>query len=167
MDWLIGILVVGGMFAFVRYLNQSQKKRLLSEDKIVDRGNNNYYKQMHIFTTTVSSVEELGNALNQAPLSENKISFEPNYSNGVIIFHQRGSGGTFGAALRTLENDGEKFCYKFQVEAWREGNSGLTRRDFFGANILLTAIERAFFQLDSDTNVQRLDSTHKTKPSFF
>ena len=166
MQWFILIVSALGVFGLIYYLNQKEKTRLLSENKIIDRGNYNYYKQAHFFSTRISSIEEIGNALDKQVISVERISFEPNYDKGMIVFRQ-GGGGTFAAALRSYEKEAELYKYRFQVEAWRERKGGITRLDMFGANVLLTAIERTFFQLDNNTNVQRQAAKYKTKPNFF
>jgi|GEM_PF-2089563 len=146
---------------------------LLAENKVIDRNDYDYYKQAHIFTTKTSSIAEIGNVLNKTDLMERKITFKSNYGNdgiGMIEFHQRGFGGSFAAALRSFQRS-EKlglYRYRFQVEAWYENEKiGTTQQDVLGANILLTAIERAFFQLDENTEVQRVNVTYKEKVDFF
>jgi hypothetical protein len=149
------------------YLGKRKKTRLLSEGKIIER-KTDFLTQEHRFTTVTSNLEDIGNALNKTVFGEEKISFEPNYGQGVIVFHKGGVGGTFGAALRSAGQDGSaSYRYRFQVEAYREQKLGVSAEDVHGANVLLTAIERAFMQLDPGTSVQRVKAEYKTKSKFF
>lgn len=162
MQWIIIILATLGIFGLVYFLNKNKKMRFLGENKIIDRGNNDYFKQMHVFTTVTVSIADIGNALNKSVLSEEDISIAPDYEKSLIVFHQGGSDGSFAAALRTVGQDGESYIYRFQIESWTE-KQGITRQDLLGANVLLTAIERAFLQLDRNTKVQSQQARYKTK----
>ena len=166
MTLFIVFLIAGALIWLSFHLGKRKKTRLLSEGKIIER-KTDFLEQAHCFITKTSSIADIGNALNKAVLSEEKISFEPNYGQGIIVFHKGGAGGTFGAALRSLGQDGSaSYRYKFQVEAYREQRLGVSAEDMHGANVLLTAIERAFMQLDPGTSVQRVKAEYKTKSKF-
>jgi hypothetical protein len=163
---IVGILIAAAGFGFNAYLGQQRKARLLAAGRILER-EADFFKQAHYFTTKTGKVSDIGIAIDHALLTEERISFEPHYEQGGIVFHKGGVGGTFGAVLRSMEPEGGLYRYRFQVESWRESNSDITQDDFYGANVLLTAIEKAFMQLDRDTEVQRLKAEYKTKTKFF
>lgn len=144
----IGAIIYGIIF----YLNISKKNKLKAENKIIDR-DAIFLKREHFFETSVSSLREIGDTIDKSLLSSEDISFEPDYEHGIIIFHNNISGGTFGAGLRMAGNADGSYRYSFKIDAWREINMGITRQDSFNANVLLTAIERAFLQLDPQVKV--------------
>ena len=166
MQWFLLIMLCAGSFLLMRYLNNRAKSKLLDADLIVSRGNE-FYKQAHIFTTRTNDFSAIAGAIDQNALYAQKISFEPNIGQEQIIFHNQISFGSFGARLRRLEPLNGIPRYKFQVEAWRDGQYGITRQDINGANVLLTAIERAFLSIDQNTCVERMELAYSTKPGLF
>ena len=168
MEWVLIILVSAGGFALAMYLKNRKKSELESKGRYVERGDA-FFKQGHYFFTRAGDFATLAGSIDINALYEEKISFEPSYEHGQIIFHNRVNFGSFGARLRYLgqrEQD-NLYAYLFQVEAWREGQYGITRQDLFGANALLTMIEKAFLRLDPVTEVQRTDGQYKTKVKLF
>ena len=165
MQVVIVILVLGVILGLVFAINSRNKRDLLEQGKIIER-KTEFFRQAHLFTTKIQSISDIGNAINQTVLNEEKISFEPRYDQGIIVFHNQKAFGTFAAALRTLGKDDEGMHqYNFQVEAWRERDNSITRQDIFGANVLLTSIEKAMLQLDPDTKVDSAKFKTKTKRS--
>lgn len=161
---ILGLSAV--FYGIIYYLNISKKNKLMAENKIIDR-NQSFFKKEHFFETSVSSIQELGDAIERGVLGSESISFEPDYGRGSIIFHNNVSFGTFGAALRSDGNAEGIYKYSFRVEAWKEKNGMITRQDLFNANVLLTAIEKAFLKLDPQTRVSEQEMMIKTKHSFF
>lgn len=133
----IGAIVYG----VIVYLNISKKNKLKAENKIIDR-DAIFFKREHFFEASVSSLREIGGAIDKSLLSSEGISFEPDYEHGTIIFHNNVSFGTFGAGLRAAGNADGVYRYSFKIDAWRETNGAITRQDFFNANVLLTTIDR-------------------------
>jgi len=160
--WVLIIIVSGGAFALSRHLANRKKNELESSGKIVER-KNSFFKQAHFFSTKTNDLNVIGNAIDKNVLGEEKLSYEPNIANGQIVFHNRINFGSFGAHLVSLGAQDGQCRYKFQVTAWREGQYGITRQDLFGANVLLTAIEKAFLYLDPYTNVERANASYKSK----
>lgn len=160
------VLFSGGMFFLVWYLNNKKKTELMSKGQIVDRGNN-FYKQAHTFTTRTGDFSAIARAIDHYVLGENKITFEPYIEQGQIVFNNRVNFGSFRARLKTLGHQDGQYYYQFQVETWSEGQYGMTRQDLFGANILLTAIEKAFLRIDPETGADRMAATYKTKTRLF
>lgn len=166
MEWVAIIGIAAICYGIIFYLNVSKKNKLKEENKIIDR-DPVFFKREHFFETSVASLKEIGDAVDQGVLNSEGISFEPDYGRGIIIFHNNVSFGTFGAALRTAGNADGVYRYSFKIDAWRETNGGITRQDLFNANVLLTAIEKAFLKLDPQTKVSDQASKITRKHSLF
>lgn len=152
MAWIFIIGVAAIVLGINFYLNTSRKNTLKAENKIIDR-DAVFFEREHFFETSVSSLKEIGDAIDKSILGSETISFEPDYEHGMIVFHNNGSFGTFGAALRAAATTENISRYSFRIEAWRETKNGINRQDFFNANVLLTTIEKAFLKLDPQTKV--------------
>ena len=164
MNWILIIVVGAGGLYLSWYLNNRKKTELMSKGLIIDRGNG-FYKQAHLFASGVGDFTTIASAIDRNVLYEQKISFEPYIEYGQVIFQNRINFGSFSARLKTLGLHNGLYHYQFQVETWRDGKYGTTRQDLFGANVLLTAIERAFLRLDPETHVDSMAAAYKTKPS--
>lgn len=166
MVWVIIIGVSAILYGIMFYMRASRKNTLKAENKIIDR-DAIFFKREHLFETSVSSLREIGNAIDKEILSSETISFEPNYERGIIIFHNNVSFGTFGAALRAEGARDGIYRYSFKIDAWREGNTGINGKDYFNANVLLTTIEKAFLKLDPQTKVSDQAAKITSKHSLF
>ena len=166
MEWVIIIVIGAGAFFLVHRIQSKQKAELLSKGLIVDRGGG-FYKQAHIFATGVGDFATIAGAIDRNVLNEQKISFEPDVQQGQVLFQNRINFGSFRARLKTLGLHNGLYHYQFQVEEWRDGKYGTTRQDLFGANVLLTAIERAFVRLDPQTCADSIAAAYKIKPRLF
>ena len=164
MEWVIVILATVGVYSLVWYLNKSSRNKLAAKGRYVERGNA-FFKQGHLFFTRIYDFSAIAWAIDKYALHEEKISFEPNVEHGQIVFRNMVSFGTFASRLQYLgqRNHDGMYAYRFQVEAWREGQYGVTRQDILGANVVLTMIERAILWLDPATEVQRAAGEYKTK----
>ncbi|MCL2354308.1 MAG: hypothetical protein FWC68_00110 [Oscillospiraceae bacterium] len=160
------VLLVGGYYIILYYLNHRTKTDLLAKNKIIDRPNK-FFEQEHIFITKIKTLSKIGEVIDKNVLNEYKISFEPNYEHHAIVFKNHAISGTFGAGIILVGNEKKLFKYKFQIEAWNTVRGALGRPDLYGANILLTAVERAFLKLDPDTEVIRKKAIYMKKPRLF
>ena len=164
MQWFILILLSAGVFALIWYIQKRQKTQLTSKGRYIERGSA-FYKQSHCFYTRTDNFNAIIGSIDQNALFEEKISFEPDVGQGRIIFQNMVSFGTFIASLsysgRREQDNLNTFI--FQIESWRDGQYGITRQDLFGANILLTLIEKAFLSLDPATEVERAAAQYKSK----
>ena len=162
--WVLIICFTVAIYGIAFYLNKRRKDELKRENKIIDR-DPIFFKREHYFECLISTLREIGEELDKSVLSSEGISFEPDYASEKITFHNNISFGTFGAALRAVGNEEGVYKYRFCVEAWREQGYGISRQDYFGANVLLTVIERAFLRLDPKTKVfdkaMKITYTHK------
>jgi len=166
MEWILIIIISAGGFYLSWYLNKRKKTGLVSKGLIIDRGNG-FYKQAHVFVTGVGDFAAIAGAIDRNVLYGQKISFEPFIEQGQVIFQNHVNFGSFRARLKTLGLYNGRYHYQFQVEEWRDGQYGTTRQDLFGANILLTAIEKAFLRVDPGTSADSIAAAYKAKPRLF
>ena len=163
MEWVLIILVSAGGLFLSLHLKNRKKNELISKGLIVER-NDRFFQQEHVFATRVGDFAAIAAAIDRNALNEQKITFEPYIEHGQIVFNNRISFGSFRARLTTLGLNNGLYYYRFQVEAWRDGQYGTTRQDIFGANVVLTAIERAFLRLDPQTGANYAEAAYVTKP---
>lgn len=163
MEWVIVILlavcVYGGLFIY----SKKRQNSLIQEGKMVER-NNEFFKQKHTFKTIISSTEKIFNVLDKSAISENKISCV--LQSNKIVFQNNAVGGSFVAHFKNDEVDSDHFYYSFQVDNWTEKNSMLSNKDLFGANIVLTALEKAILKLDAQATITRENKQYKSKTKF-
>jgi len=163
MIWVVILIGVAALAGTFYYWKNKQASTIESGDAI--KRDNDFFKQEHNFTTAITSITELGNAIDKGTLDRNKVSFEPKYENGRIFFHNQSMSGTFGATLKFVETVDDKFIYQFKVNAWRE-KSGIAYTDLIAANVLLTTIEKAVLSLDNEATISRKHATYTTKTKF-
>jgi hypothetical protein len=164
---VIFIIVAVGVVALRYYFVFKKKAELKETGKLIDR-DNVFFRQKHIFTTKTASIAKVGEVLDISALTEAKITVFKAYDQDAIAFRQGGAGGTYEAGIRADKTEGELYQYAFYVESWTaNGSSQYSYTDLHGANVLLTAIEKAFIALDPDTAVRREMTTHKTKSKWF
>jgi len=166
MEWVIIIVGSAAGFLLSWYLKNKKKTELVTKGLIIDRGNG-FYKQAHVFATRVGDFAAIAGNIDRNVLAGQKISFEPFISQGQVLFQNQISFGSFRARLKTLGLHNGLYHYQFQVEEWRDVQHGTTRQDIFGANVLLTAIEKAFLRLDPETNADSIAAAYKTRPGLF
>ena len=160
---LISVLIfTGGLIALLAYLEKKKTNQFISRGNAMKR-DNSFYRDRYIFITSIGDFAAISNAIDRNILSEMKIAFEPNIENGWIRFQNSILGGSFIAALQSDGAQGERYMYHFQLLSWTDVQNGTTRQDVLGANILLTAIEKAFITLDPNTGVERTKGEFKTK----
>ena len=160
---IIMILVVLGVVVYINKKNQG----LIEAGDIIIR-KQNIFRLRNCFFTTVSDISEIGESLDKEALSRNKLSYEPHFDEGKIVFHNHAFGGTFGASIRRLEQDNATGLkrYEYQIRAWKARRYGENAADQMGAQILLTAIEKAILRLDCNAYVERTIATFSSKPDF-
>lgn len=152
---------------YVAKKNNERSEQLLCDGVFIKR-DRDPFKLKNIFFTSISDISQIGSDIDIDTLSNQHISFEPAYDRGAIVFHNKASGGSFGASIRTLGKDEMTglYTYEYMIRAWRERRT-IAFDDLLGAQILLTTIEKAIVRMDHDAYVERTIATYNTKPSFF
>ena len=161
MEILAVILLVG--FVGYRYLSHSAKIGALKNDgdKIIDRPKQ-FMRQKHIFTTKVTDIYDVYNKLDLESLKSVRIEVGSASTGGGLEFvYSYNIRSGFTAFLRCVSSEKGMQKYVFYLSEI-EGNIGDME-----ANVLLTAIEKAFLSLDKDVVVDRELVEFKSKTSFF
>ena len=136
-------------------------KKLITEGKALQR-ERTFWLQQTLFTTQIDSVDGVYHATNKPLLDEAGVKHEID-SDSIILFTNKASGGSFTSTLRAVgQNDG-KFQYIYQIDQYQGPDGYMKPKCLRAANILLTSIEKAFLQLDSDTSVIRRTAAFKQK----
>ena len=153
------LLVFGIPITLSVWISSSKEKRkkarLMSQAKITERPETEHLTQSSVFTTKTQNISKIFDVINQTSLREEHISFDPDFSAGMIVF--RYSGG-FCSSLRSNGSKGDLFCYTYQTERYKAfGDTGFAynSKTSFASNVILTAIENAFKQLDPETDISR------------
>lgn len=166
MALVIVILISIGIVAAIYSSYQRKQNAAIAENKAVDR-NRDYFKQEHIFSADIADLRLIGDAMDADTLQEYSIQTAAQYGENRIVFYNRILGGSFTAALRDMGNgENGKKKYRFAVEHWSERNNAISFKDLLGANVLLTAIEKAIFHLDSSATVERRFIKHNIHTIF-
>lgn len=149
----IGVLVLGVVIAKVKQNNAVTSGEIIPREK-------SFFRQCHIFTTSVASVNELYAAMDTSVLSNRDIKCTI-VSDNIIRFQKKAYGiGMIGmtAELKYCGTENGKHIFRYAVVSYSE-------RDGMDAslydNIALTAVEKAFLRLDSATSVERLNMSYK------
>lgn len=146
----IGVLVLGVVIAKVKQNNAVTSGEIIPREK-------SFFRQCHIFTTSVASVNELYAAMDTSVLSNRDIKCTI-VSDNIIRFQKKAYGIGMTADLTYCGNENGKHIFRYAVVSYSE-------RDGMDAslydNIALTAVEKAFLRLDSATSVERLNMLYK------
>ncbi|ONH62988.1 hypothetical protein A9Y58_00041 [Streptococcus parauberis] len=149
MEILAVILLVG--FVGYKYLSHSANIAALKSDgdKIIDRPKQ-FMRQKHIFTTKVTNIYDVYNKLDLESLKSVRIEVGSTSTGGGLEFvYSYNMKSGFTAFLRCVSSENDMQKYVFYLSEI-EGNIGDME-----ANVLLTAIEKAFMSLDNDVVVDR------------
>lgn len=148
-----------GLTAAALYIMYARRKKLYDSGQIIKR-NLDYLKQVHYFTLENGGWERVWNALKDTDY--HKAASMAGDSPKPLI---RYNGVNWSAQLYKCERDDGKDCYGFQFLEWTE-RQGMIQYEAH-MNTVLTAIERAFLQLDPQAEVSTEYVNTKTKPKFF
>lgn len=144
------ILSVVGLIAIV--INNAKKKELNNSGEIKERSNH-FMRQEHVFNTNIQTFEDLYDVLDLSPVHARNIKMVLLEGKGIQFKYEKFK-SEFTAYL-IYEDIGE--ITFFIDETRNEINS-------IEPNVILTAIEKAVFELDEDATVKRelIDYKHKT-----
>ncbi|MBR1739722.1 MAG: hypothetical protein IJ737_05455 [Ruminococcus sp.] len=167
---LVGVLAIslGIAIPYGLYLGK-QQQNLTNSGQMLKR-EYDFYKKQNLFRSSVSGLEQLYSALDKGFLNSQGIACEHQRQNGCIAFANQKVGGTFRAEIEPLGYNQTigAYIYRYQLTHWTNvRNRGFSTADRIGANILLTAVEKAFLTLDYNAVVERSYAEFKSKTSFF
>lgn len=155
---IIVVAVVAGIVVLI--IRQMRFRRMKEEGKVVKRSYA-YEREAEIFTLSNADFGKVVEALQQTDLSKSHISWGSSGESQTISFQTY----CWKAELFRLENEGELFRYQFQFTHWETHNGGI--KNYTNMNVLLTAVEKLFLQLDPNTKVATERQKVHSKPNFF
>ena len=159
------------IFFVVAYIGIKYYERA-KEDKRVEEGvaikrEKDFFKQTHTFITKAQSLDEVLNAMDIATIEANKIKYKVADNRNRVEFRLSNKLDVVAfwrAVLSDLgyaDDSREKKKYQFNITEFMTSRGKVDEEYILIANILLTAIEKAFFKLDSETVVQRIHGKYK------
>ena len=168
MDWGIGIAIGAIAVGVIAGVIIGKKNRKLMDQGVANKNRSaDFYMQETTFKTVVPDLQTVLGALDTDALSGQKINVTKDSEHNRFIFRDSGS---FAATLRDVGSNTEGIhCFAFRVNTWKTNKYGsieISAR--MGANIVLTAIEKAFLTLDYNAVAERVYMTDlKSETSFF
>lgn len=157
--WIFLISAV--IIAAAWFYHHNKTESLASEGKIIKRGND-FYEKASEFTLTLSDKSLVTEGLHKLPYND----FSAGMKGDTVQQRFRFDGGDYTAVLYLCNEEGDNVTYHFQFESWKTNQYGAA----FGAyrmNMLITAIEKMFLNIDPNTQVKSWYIDTKTKSSFF
>lgn len=143
------IFVVGGIAIAI---NNAKKKKLTDSGEIKERSNH-FMRQEHVFNTNIQTFEELYDVLDLTPIHARNIKMVLLEGKGIQFKYEKLK-SEFTAYL-IYEDTGE---ITFFIDETRNEINPIE------PNAILTAIEKAVFELDENATIKRelIDYKHKT-----
>ena len=158
----LGVVVVVLVIVVIAAAIWEIRKRanMMAEGVILHRGLD-FMKNAETFTCSMESTEKVTEGLQKINYAGMKASMKSNSAAQSFRF----AGVDWGAQLRlTGEKDGT-YTYRFEFTDWNAGNGVASNADHM--NMLLTAIEKMFLEIDPSTKVKTEALQVKTKTNLF
>lgn len=155
---IIAVIILG----VTLYVNTQKNKQLQSEGKIIERSAD-FMEKAEYFTLSLKDPEQVTEGVRKISYSEMAVSMKGDSEKQS--FHFSNTWGWNARLYYTGEEDGKAvYCFKFLN--WKKKDGFMIEGGIY-MNMLVTAIEKMFLDIDPDTQVtdKRLDI--KTKHSFF
>ena len=162
------IIVILGIGGWVYYSNKKALDAAIEAGEMRKRPSN-FIDKTYVFITKVNSSAKIEKSLTEIlNLEKAKITMS-DFKNDYADFASQAASGSFQARLQKLEEAKGAKEHKWQFNAIHyQQYRGTTRvADVTGMNLLLTAIEKAFVQLDPETEVEERFTKMKTKTKLF
>ena len=142
-------------------LSQRKKANALIEDGRMVKRDISFVETAEVFTLSNADFSRVVDAIKVSDLSGTGVSADRNSEKQAILFK---SGG-WAAQLYRMEDDGNKYVYCFVFTSWQTYRG--IPQNHVQMNLLITAVEKAFINIDQDTQVQSSKIRTKSKASFF
>lgn len=149
MLWILVIVLSAACIALGLYVNNQKKSKLIAEGKIVDR-KNDFTDKAEEFTLTVDNKVRVTEGIKNLPYGDMSVSMSGSEENQAFSFN----GGDFKAQLWLKEERDGKSVYEFNFTSWKTVGSMGAPSGFYRMSMLLTAIEKMFLSIDSNTQVK-------------
>ena len=136
----------------------NRNKQLMDEGKIIKR-DISFLETAEVFTSKGADPAKISSALRTMDISGTKADWTS--KNGTLFIE---SGYGWSAKLELIGNNEETYKYRFQFLNWKTSRGIPTNAN--SMNIAITAIEKAFLQIDPKTKVESTRIKTTTKSSF-
>ena len=146
--WLIVILVCAVLFVVTTYISAKGKSKLIEQGLIINR-EKDFREQAEIFTLKPVSTDQVVAGLKDVN-AKTKVGVNGNMQQGYTF--DGGSYSRWKARLRCTEKNESQSVFRFVFTEWETEND--RPKDDTSMNILLTAVEKMFLQLDPQTQVK-------------
>ena len=163
----MGLLLIFGMTAVAVAIiviavmrHDAKVKSLVAVGKCANR-ERTFWMQQTVFASSVGNIDNVYAALDKGILHEFGIvhGYQPGDS---VSFALKVPGGSFSSALRAAAPDGDKMACIYQIEQYSGTGGYMKPKCLVAANVLLTAIEKAFYYLDGSAYVTRHTATFQS-----
>ena len=168
MGWTIAVIVAVLVVAVIVGFAMAQKNNELFESGIAVKNRAyDFYAQEHLFRTVVPDLDTMFTCLDRNVLAQRGIAYAKDTA-GRLIFQNSGNSMTAVIAPEAVGIEAGIHQFRFRVTHWKAHNGTIELAARMDANVVLTALEKAFLTLDYNAVVQRTYATDlKTSTSFF
>lgn len=157
---ILGVCVA--LLILFKFLSLRGESKLESQGKIVRR-EKGFNENAEIFTMgpidqnkVTEGLKEIGNSM--------RISINGN-TNTQSFSITGGSWSQWSARLKLIEADETKTVYRFLFNHWKSNAHSTTPEDPTSMNIMLTAVEKMFLNIDPNTKVHTEPVSYHTEKS--
>lgn len=157
---ILGVCVA--LLILFKFLSLRGESKLESQGKIVRR-EKGFNENAEIFTMgpidqnkVTEGLKEIGNTM--------RISINGN-TNTQSFSITGGSWSQWSARLKLLEATEEKTVYRFLFSNWKSGAHSTAPEDPTSMNLVLTAVEKMFLNIDPNTKVHTEPVSYHTEKS--
>lgn len=157
-----GMLIVAAIIiGAALYYRYEKDKQLQSEGKIIKRGMG-FMEKAELFILELDDPDKVTKAVQEFPYSEMKVSVQSDEANQAFQFSN--SYG-WNARLYCTERNEQKVTYCFEFSHWETSNGAVQGGLYM--NMLQTAVEKMFLDIDPNTQVQEKALSVKTHHKLF
>ena len=157
MVWIV-IGIVVAVMAVVIYFSMKAHKKLVSEGKIISR-RTDFMENAEEFTLAAIDPSRIIEGVKGFNYQEMHVSMKGSSEKQSFRF----TGSSWAAQLFRVSTDEAQCVYRFEFTNWK--TNGSMAEGAMGMNMLLTAVEKMFLDLDHETQVRAVPLELKTKHS--
>ena len=147
-SWLILILVLAALLFLAVFISVKSRSKLMEKGLIINR-ERDFMEKAEIFVLQPISTDQLLEGLKDIN-AKTKVGIDGSMERGYTF--DGGSYSRWKAWLRCTEKNESQAVFRFMFTEWKTEND--RPKDDISMNILLTAVEKMFLQLDPHTQVK-------------
>lgn len=157
--WIV-LGVCAALLILIKFLTLKGESKLESQGKIIRR-EKGFNENAEIFTMGPIDKNQVTEGL-KAIGSTQKVSINGNTQSQSFSI-TGGSWSQWSARLKMMEANEEKTVYRFHFNQWKNNSHSTTPEDPTSMNMLLTAVEKMFVQIDPNTKVHTEPVSYHTE----